>query len=141
MKERVVATGVFDILHVGHLRFLKEAGKLGDELFVVVSSDKVAEREKRPPLNSQEDRRELVEALSPVDRAVIGYEGDKYRILVELKPDILVLGYDQQYDPKQIEEELKARGCNTRVVRLNCYADQSTSQTIQKINDRLNSSK
>lgn len=141
MKERVVATGVFDILHIGHLRFLEEAKKLGDELVVVISCDRVVEKEKRPPINSQEERRELVQALSPVDKAVIGYDGDMYKIFVELKPDILVLGYDQQYDPKQIEEELRARGCNTRVIRLSSYADQSTSQIIQKIKDRLNSFK
>jgi len=141
MKERVVATGVFDILHVGHLRFLKEAKKMGGELVVVVSCDKVAREEKRPPINSQEDRRELIQALSPVDRAVIGYEGDKYEILVELRPDFLVLGYDQAYDPKQIEAELRARGCNTQVIKLDCYSDQSTSQTIQKIKERLNSLK
>lgn len=133
-KTRVVATGVFDLLHIGHLRFLEEAKRLGDELIVVVSCDSVVAKEKRMPINSQESRRKLVEALVSVDKAIIAQDlVDKFKILVQLKPDILVLGHDQSYDPDEVEKELKARGCKTRVVRLEKYSNQSTSKIIGKI--------
>lgn len=134
--RRVVVTGVFDLLHIGHLRFLAAAKKFGSELVVVVSCDKVAELEKRIPIHCQEDRKELVESLKPVDKAVIGYNEDKYRIFRELNPDVLVLGYDQKYDEGEIEFELRNRGINPKIYRLNMHGDQSSSKIIQKIKER-----
>lgn len=133
---RVVATGVFDILHIGHLRFLQRAKKLGRELIVVVSCDSACQNEKHIPINSQQNRKLLVAALKPVDKVVIGYENDKYKIITELEPDILVLGYDQPYAPMEIEKELKSRGCKTKVIRLSRYTSQSTSRIIQIIKRR-----
>ena len=69
---RVMATGVFDILHLGHLYFLKEAKKLGDELVVVVATDKTAEEMKHVPITTQDMRVKLVAELKPVDQAVLG---------------------------------------------------------------------
>jgi FAD synthetase len=133
---RVVATGIFDILHIGHLRFLQGAKKLGEELVVVVSCDSVCQNEKRISINSQQNRKLLVAALKPVDRVVIGYEGDKYKIITELKPDVLVLGYDQPHAPTEIEKELKSRKCETKVIKLSRYTSQSTSEMIRIIKRR-----
>lgn len=132
---RVMATGVFDILHLGHLRFLQEAKRLGDELVVVVATDATTRARKHEPITSQGTRLELVEALKPVDRAVLGREGDIFDIVEELKPDIIALGYDQAHDPKHIVEECRRRGIEVRVARLpkmNHDLD-GTRQIIRKV--------
>jgi len=135
---RVMATGVFDILHLGHIYFLEEAKKLGDELVVVVATDKTAEQLKHTPITSQDMRVKLVASLKPVDEAVLGYEGDRYTIVKELKPDIIALGYDQKHDEEQIKEDLKKHGLDVKVVRLEPFVDHDldgTRKIIRKVVD------
>ena len=115
---RVVATGVFDIIHLGHVHFLEKAKDLGDELVVIVARDKTARKMKHEPITSEGMRVELVQSLKPVDRAVLGYEDDMYRIISEVRPDIIALGYDQKFDEKELGRELKKRGLTVRIVRL-----------------------
>jgi len=133
---RVLATGVFDILHIGHLLFLQEAKKLGDELIVLVSCDEVSSTEKRRSINHQEERLALIKALKPVDDAFIGARDDKYQGIIDAHPDILVLGYDQKYDVEVIKMELKNRDFCCKIVRLPCCADRSTTRIINCITER-----
>ncbi len=135
---RVMATGVFDLLHIGHLHYLKEAKKLGDELVVVIATDETVRKRKHNPIMPQEMRRELVEALKPVDRAVIGYTDDFLRIVEEIKPDIIALGYDQ--DAGDLEKKLEERGISARVVRCTRYSDydlNGTRKIIKKIEEKI----
>ncbi len=114
-----MATGVFDLLHPGHVYFLTEARKLGDELVVVVARDSTARRFKHEPITSEASRVQLVAALKPVDRAILGHEGGSiYDILEEIAPDIIALGFDQIHDEDKIVEECRRRGLRTKVVRL-----------------------
>jgi FAD synthetase len=113
-----MATGVFDLLHPGHLYFLREARKLGDELVVVVARDSTARRFKHEPIMAEASRVQLVEALKAVDRAVLGHEGDIYEILDEIRPDVIAIGFDQVHDENRILEECRKRGLPTKVVRL-----------------------
>jgi FAD synthetase len=115
---RVMATGVFDLLHPGHLYFLNEARKLGDELIVVVARDQTARRLKHEPYVPEHLRREMVESLKPVDRAILGSATDIYQTVVEERPDIIALGYDQHFDEKEVERECARRGVKVKVVRL-----------------------
>lgn len=115
---RVMTTGVFDLLHPGHLLMLEEAQKLGDELVVVIARDASAEKEKHRPITPEDHRRRMVEALKPVDKAVLGHHGDYYRIVEELRPDIIALGFDQRYDEADVAERCRQRGVACRVVRL-----------------------
>ncbi|MGD1060288.1 MAG: adenylyltransferase/cytidyltransferase family protein [Methanomassiliicoccales archaeon] len=134
---RVMATGVFDILHTGHLHYLNEARKLGDELVVVVATDATVRRRKHEPITPEAMRVELVGALKSVDKAVLGGEGDMYDVVSKLEPDIIALGYDQRFDEKKLEQELKSRGMKTRVVRLGKFEDDlnGTRKIIQKVID------
>ena len=134
---RVMATGVFDILHSGHLHFLEEAKRLGDELVVVVATDATVRRRKHEPITPEKMRVELVSALKPVDRAILGHEGDIFEVVLQIKPDIIALGYDQHFDEKQLQEQLKARGLKVKVVRLAKYEDDlnGTRKIIQKVID------
>ena len=94
-KKIVLAGGVFDIIHPGHIHTLNAAKALGDVLIVAIATDKTAQKmKKRPPLHDQELRRELVNCLSMVDSTVIGHEDDIFETVKEVKPDIIALGYD-----------------------------------------------
>lgn len=116
---RVMATGVFDILHLGHLHYLEESKKLGDELVVVVATDTTVRKRKHEPITPEKMRCELVASLKPVDKAVLGREGgDIFEIVKDLKPDIITLGYDQPFDQQNLEKELAKRGLKVKVVRM-----------------------
>jgi FAD synthetase len=116
---RVMASGVFDIIHLGHLHYLEESKRLGDELVVVVATDSTVRRRKHEPITPESMRLELVSALKPVDMAVLGKEsGDMFKVVEELKPDVITIGYDQPFEPVELEKELLGRGLSVRVVRM-----------------------
>jgi len=122
--KRVLAFGVFDLLHPGHLAFLRQARRLGDELVVVVTRDDAATREKgrRPRLTARE-RMRLVSGVRWVDRAVIGDPPERYfAVIRRLKPNIIALGYDQPCSVSAFHETLRSLGLpKTRLERLKEY--------------------
>lgn len=137
---RVMASGVFDILHTGHISYLEQAKALGDELYVVVASDNTVRKNKHEPITPERMRVRIVSALKPVDVAMIGNDsGDMFAILDEIRPDVIVLGFDQKFDKNVLSEELKKRGFDIAVRR----ADQSgedleaTRAIIKKIRERI----
>lgn len=134
---RVMATGIFDILHTGHLYFLSEAKKLGDELVVVVATDATARRLKHEPIMGQNMRLEMISALKIVDRAVLGYEDDMYKVVEEIKPDIIIIGYDQAHNTDEIEKQCATRGITCKVIRLKQQLSEldGTRKIIRKIID------
>lgn len=116
---RVMASGVFDIIHPGHIFYLQSAKALGDELVVVIASDRTVEMRKRRPIMCQEDRAKVVGALKPVDKVVIGKDtGDVFDTVMEIEPDIIALGFDQGFDEKDLERDAMNHGLKIRVVRL-----------------------
>jgi FAD synthetase len=121
--KRVLAAGKFDILHLGHLAYLEQARELAGkdgELIVVIALDKTIERERgAPPVFPQEQRQRLVEALGIVDRAVIGLDTEDHtEIVIQIRPDIVALGYDQYTDIERLESQIAERGLNTKIVKL-----------------------
>ncbi|HYA70001.1 MAG TPA: adenylyltransferase/cytidyltransferase family protein [Thermoplasmata archaeon] len=138
MVVRVMATGVFDLLHPGHVYFLLEAKKLGDELVVVVARDQTARRLKREPYVPEAMRREMVEALKPVDRAVLGSATDIYATVVQERPNIIALGYDQVWNEKEVERECERRGVPVRVVRIGPlkHDELATRRVVERILER-----
>ncbi len=135
MFKVVLAGGVFDVVHVGHLATLLEAKDLGDLLVVVVARDKVVEDKKgRRPLNSEESRVRLVNALKPVDMAVLGNPVDMYKTVEWLKPDVIAIGYDQKHREEELKKELRRRGLETSIVRLKASIPKvKTSELLAKI--------
>ena len=116
-----MATGTFDILHIGHIYFLKEAKKLGDELIVVVACDKTVRRLKHEPVTSEDMRLNLIKELRVVDDAVIGKEDDMFEVVEQIQPDVIALGYDQIHDEKSLQKKLDDRNLSARLVRLPKY--------------------
>jgi len=130
---RVLAAGVFDLLHYGHLRYLEEAkrqGGEGAELIVVVARDStVFKRKGRLPVLKEEHRRALVEGLKPVNRAILGeLDLDMDKVIREVKPDIIAIGYDQE----DLSDLVKLKGI--KVIRVGKYGDISSSTIRAMIN-------
>ena len=117
---KVVATGVFDIIHIGHAHFLNAAKEYGDELVVIVANDDTVRRMKGEPILSDKMRADVVSYLKPVNQVVIGRTGNMLDIIVEeIKPDIIALGYDQRlFTRKELEKRLFNRGLSVKVIRL-----------------------
>lgn len=94
--KKIVVFGVFDLLHPGHLYFLKQAKKHGDHLTVVVTRDaRVVYEKKHKPFFNERERLQMVEALKVVGHAILGDKVGEWRILKKLKPDVVCVGYDQ----------------------------------------------
>ena len=132
-KKIVLAGGVFDIIHPGHIHTLNAAKALGDVLVVAIATDKTAQKmKKRPPLHNQELRRELVSYLSMVDRAVIGHEDDIFETVKGIKPNIIVLGYDQVHQEKFIDDGCKRIILDVEIVRLQSPVPELSRSEIEK---------
>jgi FAD synthetase len=134
---RVMATGTFDLLHLGHIYYLKEAKKLGDNLVVVVATDVTVRQLKHEPVNPQEIRLNLIKELKIVDEAYLGHEDDMFEIVEEIKPDIIALGFDQLHDKYNIEKELKKRKIKAEIVRLKKYDGGSDLEGTRKIISKI----
>ena len=123
---RVMAVGVFDLLHAGHLHYLEQAKALGDHLTVVVAHDDTVRKRKHEPVTGQELRRRMVEGLKPVDRAIIGNSPDVpiFDILPVVNPDIIALGYDQEHAEGRIRQSLEERNLgHIKVTRVEGLSD------------------
>ena len=132
-KKIVLAGGVFDIIHPGHIHTLNAAKALGGILVVAIATDKTAEKmKKRSPLHNQELRRELVSSLSMVDKAIVGHEDDIFQTVKEVKPNIIVLGYDQVHQEKFISDGCKRINLNVEIVRLESPVPHLSSSEIEK---------
>ena len=130
----VFTNGVFDILHPGHIRYLRDARALGDLLIVGVNSDRsVRALAKAPdrPINSEHERAEVLAALASVDAVVVFDEDTPHEIISALQPDILVKGADWGEDAIVGRDVVEARG--GKVVRIDLAAGYSTTSIINKI--------
>jgi len=129
----VLAGGVFDIIHPGHIYTLNAAKALGDVLVVVVATDNTSEKmKKRRPLHTQEQRQELVDSLSMVDLCLVGQEDDIFKTVNRVRPQIIALGYDQVHQEKFITDGCKRIELEAKVARLQSPIPESSSSKIQK---------
>ncbi|MEK6817954.1 MAG: adenylyltransferase/cytidyltransferase family protein [Thermoproteota archaeon] len=129
----VLAGGVFDIIHPGHIHTLNAAKALGDVLIVVVATDSTAVKmKKRQPLHSKEQRQELVNSLVMVDLCLIGQEDDIFKTVNLVKPQIIALGYDQVHQEKFIIDGCKKIELDATVARLQSPIPESSSSKIEK---------
>jgi FAD synthetase len=112
----VVAQGTFDLLHPGHVHYLQDAAEMGEELHVIIArSTNVTHKE--PPVIPDEQRREMVAALKPVDAAHLGHPEDIFVPIERIDPDIIALGYDQHHDEEKLARALSERGIDCDIRR------------------------
>ena len=132
-KKIVFTNGCFDILHVGHKRYLQQAATLGDILVVGVNSDDSVRRLKGPerPVNSEQDRAEILSALGFIDYVVIFGEETPYELIKKIQPDVLVKGGD--YKPEEVvgRDIVEARGGRLELIPF--VEGKSTTRIIEKM--------
>jgi len=129
----VLAGGVFDIIHPGHIHTLNAAKALGDVLVVVVATDNTTVKmKKRRPLHNKEQRKELVNSLVMVDLCLIGQEDDIFKTVALVRPQIIALGYDQIHQEKFITDGCKRINLDAKVARLQSPIPESSSSKIEK---------
>lgn len=139
--KTVMAFGSFDVLHPGHIDYLTRARWLGDYLIVVVARDASMKKLKGVnPIFNEEDRRDLVASLKMVDKAVVGNKltdpKDRYEIIRQYKPDVIVFGYDQQISVEDIRKWLLRNMLRTRIVRMSQGRDVNVNKS-SKIKKRM----
>jgi len=129
----VFTNGVFDLLHVGHLRYLRRARALGDALIVGLNSDRSVRANKGPsrPVTPEGERAEILEALACVDGVVVFDQETPHDLIAAIQPDVLVKGADWAEDAIVGRDIVEARG--GRVVRVPLEAGRSTTAIIDKI--------
>ncbi len=142
-RKVVLASGVFDLLHLGHVKFLEEAKKAGGrnaKLIVIVARDSTVEKKKGvKPVIPENQRRALVESLKIVDEAVLGYEDfSMERVIEKIKPDVIAVGHDSHMTGMEqaVKEYVKAKGLRIKIVKIGKFgADElnSSSKIKQKI--------
>ena len=136
---RVMASGVFDLIHPGHISYLQQARSFGDELVVVVACDDTVRKNKHEPITPDYMRAKIVGSLKPVDVAIVGKNnGDIFDTVREVKPDVIVLGFDQHFDTEKLRESLEKEGLGyIRVERATETADDlnATRRIVKKIKE------
>jgi FAD synthetase len=143
-RKVVLASGVFDLLHLGHVRFLEDAKKAGGpdaELIVIIAKDSTVEKIKgKKPIMSEEQRLSLVKSLKVVDEAVLGYEGlDIGEVVAKIKPDVIALGYDQVEMEGEVKTYLATYKAPITVVRISKFGE-NTLDSSSKIKQKIKSS-
>jgi FAD synthetase len=136
---------VFDLLHLGHVKFLEEAKKAGGKnavLLVIVARDSTVQKTKgRKPVMPENQRRALVEALQVVDEAVLGLEDfDIGEVIERVKPDVIALGYDQADMEGRVREYVDEHGLGVKIVRVGKFEEDklsSSSQIREKIVEKF----
>ena len=129
----VFTNGVFDLLHPGHVRYLRDARALGDALIVAVNSDRSVQAIKGPlrPMNPERERAEMLRALASVDVAVIFDEDTPHDVISRIQPDVLVKGADWAEDRIVGRDVVEARG--GRVVRVELAPGHSSTNIIGRV--------
>jgi D-beta-D-heptose 7-phosphate kinase/D-beta-D-heptose 1-phosphate adenosyltransferase len=132
-KRLVFTNGVFDLLHVGHVRYLAHARELGDALVVAINSDRTVRELKGPdrPVFDQDERAEILAALRDVDYVVIFDDISPRSLIARLVPDVLVKGGDYQVDEIHGREEVEAAG--GKVIPLPFVPGASTTLLLERM--------
>ena len=146
-KKRVVlASGTFDLLHLGHVRFLEEAKKAGGknaELIVIVARDStVKARKRKNPVMPEDQRRALVESLKVVDEAILGLEDFSIDNVIEkIKPDVIAVGHDQDGIEKEVLKAIEKGKIAIELAKIGRFGKReldSSSKIMRKIIESFN---
>ena len=134
---KILVFGTFDGLHEGHEDFFRQAKEYGDHLVVVVGRDSTIVRTKgRPPKFNEQERLKVVQAAEFVDEARLGNEGNNpYKVIEEVSPKIICLGYDQTHFTKKLAEKIREMGLQIDIVRLKAFKPEIYKSSILNVPD------
>jgi len=140
-RKIVLASGVFDLLHLGHVRFLEEAKKAGGpnaELVVIIARDStVKSRKGERPIVPENQRCALVASLRVVDEAILGYEKfDVGEVLERIRPDVVGFGYDQLGMERIVRDYVKRHGLKIKIVQVGKFSSDELDSS-SKIKQRI----
>ncbi len=135
-RKVVLASGTFDLLHMGHVKYLEEAKKTGgenSELIVIVARDKTVEKRKgAKPVVPEDHRRALVEALEVVDEAILGFEDFSMdKVIEKIKPDIIAVGHDQNKIAESVRRVIAHKGLNTKVIKIGKFGKDELNSSLK----------
>ncbi len=123
--KTVMAFGTFDLFHAGHENYLRQAKELGDYLIVIIARDETVQKIKgRAPSHNERQRLKNVKISEIADKVVLGYKGDKHKVLRKFRPNVIALGYDQFVFTQRLEKTLIDLKLGAEVVRLQPYYPQ-----------------
>lgn len=145
-RKIVLASGTFDLLHLGHVRFLEEAKKAGGkdaELIVIVARDStVKARKRKTPVMPEDQRRALVESLKVVDEAILGLEDFSIdKVIEKIKPDVIAVGHDQDGIEKEVLKAIEEKKITIEVAKIGRFGKReldSSSKIVRKIIESFN---
>jgi FAD synthetase len=140
-KKVVLASGTFDLLHFGHVKYLeeaKEAGGKNAELIVIVARDSTVEKRKgKNPVMPEDQRRSLVESLKVVDEAILGFEDFSIdKVIEKIGPDIIAVGHDQDGIEREVRKAVAEKRFNVQIARIGRFGKKeldSSSKIMRKI--------
>lgn len=140
-KKIVLASGTFDLLHLGHVRFLEEAKKAGGknaDLMVIVARDStVKARKGKKPIMPEDQRRALVESLKVVDEAILGWEDFNIdKVIERIKPDVIAVGHDQDGIENEVLKAIQKINAGIEVAKIGRFGKReldSSSKIVRKI--------
>jgi FAD synthetase len=140
-KKIVLASGVFDLLHLGHVRFLEEAKRAGGrnaELVVIIARDRIVEERKgEKPIMSENQRCALVASLKVVDCAILGFQRfDIGRVIDKVKPDVIAVGYDQEGVEATVRKHVEENRLSIKIVRIGKFGEDALDSS-SKIKQRI----
>ena len=142
-KKVVLASGTFDLLHFGHVKYLEEAKKAGGknvELIVIVARDSTVEKRKgKKPVMPEDQRRSLVESLKVVDEAILGFEDFSIdKVIEKINPDVIAVGHDQEGIEREVRKAIAEKKLNVQVAKIGRFGKKelnSSSKIMRKIVD------
>ena len=135
---RVLTFGTFDIFHIGHVHYLKQARELsksGDVIVIVARDKNVIKFKNKIPINHEDERLELISHLKLIDLAMLGKEENIYELVKEINPDIILLGHDQEPSEENLAKKLSEIGIDSKIVRAKAYKSDKikSSKILDKI--------
>lgn len=131
--KKVLVFGTFDGLHRGHLSLFNQARAYGDYLIVVLARDKTVQKvKKHSPAKNESERLKDLQECELINEVKLGHEDNPYKIIGEIKPDIICLGYDQKSFTDNLSEELRKIGLKTKIYRLKPYEPEKYHSSIIK---------
>ncbi|HJJ89453.1 MAG TPA: FAD synthase [Methanocorpusculum sp.] len=134
--KKIVATGTFDILHPGHLFYLEESKKLGDELWVIVARERNVVHKPRPII-PEKQRLKMIAGIRCVDHAILGDRVDLFRPIADIDPEVITLGFNQKFSEEWLESNLRERGIRANVVRIRPFYGCTLNSSAKIIDEVL----
>ena len=140
-RKVVLASGTFDLLHFGHVKYLEEAKEAGGEnaeLIVIVARDSTVKKRKgKKPVMPEDQRRSLVESLKVVDEAILGFEDFSIdKVIEKIGPDVIAVGHDQDGVEREVRKAVAEGGLNVHIARIGRFGKKeldSSSKIMRKI--------